>query len=222
MKRVFSIILFLFSVGLLNAQIGINTNDPKASLDIRAQTTDGTTAEGLIVPRLTLAQLVSKDAKYTSDQTGSLIYVTDATGTTTTKTKKVIAPGYYSFDGTMWQGMSPDQSLRFFYMPSIVLPTDINDGSYNAGTGTFTIDLYKAYSEQFGLASANASSWVKSPSATALPVLANSAFEYLITYYDNTVFQNVAVTDAGVLTYKLPTTVAVSEKTFMNIIFKLK
>jgi hypothetical protein len=221
MKRVlFSIILGFSSIILLQAQIGINTTDPKASLDVQATTFDGTTAEGLIVPRLTLAQLILKDPKYGVEQTGTLIYVTNTTGTTTAKTKKVIVPGYYCFDGTIWQNMSLDQSLRFFYMPSIVLPTDTSDPAYDPATQTFRIDLYTEYTNQFGLS--NTGSSIKSPGATGVVTLPNNAFEYLITYYDNTVFKNMSVSSVGVLTYKLPDEIKVTDKTFMNIVFKLK
>lgn len=217
-----TLILFslLCNTMLVLAQVGVNTTEPKATMDIQIATTDGTTAEGLIVPRLTLSQLVSKDSKYALDQTGALVYVTDASGTNSTKTKKVIAPGYYSFDGTIWQSLTPDQSLRFFYMPSVLLPTDASDPSYNAVSGSFSIDLYQAYSKQFGLTDTGSS--VKSPGATSMPVLQSNAFEYFITYYDNSVFQNVSLSNTGVLTYKLPSEVNVSDKTFMNIIFKLK
>lgn len=213
--------LGLSSIGFIQAQVGVNTTDPKVSLDVQAIATDATTAEGLTAPRLTLAQLSSKDAKYLTDQTGTIIYVTNITGTTTTKTNKVTAIGYYYFDGTLWQSIGPDPNMRFFYMPSIVLPTDTSDPSYNAGTQAFTINLYTAYSNQFGMSNIGSSA-VKNPASTTLPVQASNALEYFITYYDNTVFQSVTLTDAGVLTYKLPTVLPLSEKTFMNIVFKLK
>ena len=220
MKRIILFILGISCIGFLQAQIGVNTNEPKVSLDVHAGSVDATTPEGLSAPRLTLAQLSSKDAKYLSDQTGALVYVTDVTGTTSAKTRNVIAVGYYYFDGTLWQAMAPDPALRFFYMPSIVLPTNTSDPSYNAATQTFTIDLHQAYSNQFKLT--NSANTSKSPAATALPVSASNSLEYFITYYDNTVYQNIALTDAGVLTYKLPASFTLSEKTFMNIVFKVK
>nr|WP_297169640.1 hypothetical protein [uncultured Dysgonomonas sp.] len=220
MKRIFLFMLGIYSIGFLQAQVGVNTTDPKVSLDVQAIATDATTAEGLTAPRLTLSQLVSKDSRYVADQTGTIVYVTNTTGTTTTKTRKVTTVGYYYFDGTIWQPIGPDENLRFFYMPSIILPTDTSDPAYNAGTQTFTIDLYKAYSDQFGLVNSGTS--YKSPGASALPITASNALEYFITYYDNSVFQSVAVSNAGVLTYKLPTELTLSEKTFMNIVFKVK
>ena len=220
MKRIILFILGISCIGFLQAQIGVNTNEPKVSLDVHAGSVDATTPEGLSAPRLTLAQLSSKDAKYLSDQTGALVYVTDVTGTTSAKTRNVIAVGYYYFDGTLWQTIGPDKSLGFFYMTSIVLPTDTSDPAYNSGTQTFTIDLHGIYSAQFGLSSSSSST--KSPGATSLPIAASNTLEYLITYFDNTVYRNVAVTNVGVLTYQLAPVVTITDNTFMNILFKVK
>lgn len=220
MVRLFLFLLGFSSMGLLHAQIGINTTDPLVTLDVQAAATDGTTAEGIAAPRLTRAQLVLKDAKYTTDQTGALIYVTDVSGTASTKTQNVIATGYYYFDGAVWKTSGPDPALRFFYMPATVLPTNTADPSYNPGTQTFTIDLYGIYSVQFSLSDTGSST--KNPTATALPVASSSALEYFITYFDNTIYQNVAVSDAGVLTYQLLAGFTITEKAFMNILFKVK
>ena len=86
------------------AQVTIGSGDlPAATLDVVATKTDGTTAEGIIAPRLTLAQLKAADAQYLAAQTGTVVYVTDATGGTTAKTVNVTAVGYYYFDGSVWQ-----------------------------------------------------------------------------------------------------------------------
>lgn len=220
MKIFYVFMLVISSIVFAEAQVGVNTNDPKVSLDVQAVAVDATTAEGIIAPRLTLAQLVLKDAKYLADQTGAIVYVTDIVGNNTPKTKEVTSIGYYFFDGTIWQAIGPDPASRFFYMPSVTLPTDSSDPSYNPSTKVYTIDLYKAYAEQFGLT--NSGSSIKSASSTSLPTLPSNALEYFITYYDNNVFQGVTLSDAGVLTYKLPDEITISDKTFMNIIFKAK
>jgi hypothetical protein len=88
----------------LQAQVGINTETPKATLDVVAGKTDGTTAEGIIAPRLTLAELKSADSQYAANQNGTFVYVTDVAGSTTTKTASVTAVGYYYFDGNVWTG----------------------------------------------------------------------------------------------------------------------
>lgn len=105
-------------------------------------------------------------------------------------------------------------------MPSIVLPTDTADPSYNSDTQEFTVDLYTLYREQFELT--NSASSIKGAGATTLPVLASNDLEYFIPYYDNTVFQNITLSNTGILKYKLFAQFTYSEKTFMNIVFKVK
>lgn len=61
-----------------------------------------------------------------------------------------------------------------------------------------------------------------SASSLSLPVVASNALDYYNTYYDEAVFDEVKVSDAGELTYKLVTDYTVSENTFMNIVFKEK
>ena len=43
-----------------------------------------------------------------------------------------------------------------------------------------------------------------------------------MTYYDKAVFTNVGLTNQGVLTYQLMSAPDVTEKTFMNVVFKRK
>ena len=109
----------------------------------------------------------------------------------------------------------------FFYMPSVVLPTDTSDPRWNGRT--VTIDLHKLYSEQFapGLALTPGPT-ASSPSAGALPVESKTSLGYFITYYDKNVFTNVQVNDYGILSYGLVSTPNVTENTYMNIIFKRK
>src|SRR5690554_4622168 len=120
---------------------------------------------------------------------------------------------------------------KFFYSPSIVLPThpaNLSDGvTYDAGTEIFTVNLHGIYSSQFGLTGDVAGATrtaIKSTTATTLPVLTAPELEYFVTYFDNTVFDPTTITlsDAGVMTYKIIPSATVSEKTYMNIVFKVK
>ncbi|NML59386.1 hypothetical protein [Chryseobacterium cheonjiense] len=85
------------------SQVGINTNNPKASLDISAKTTDGSKPEGLIAPRLTGDQIRAGDNQYGTAQKGAILYATSAVTSPSTKTANITAEGYYFFDGTSWQ-----------------------------------------------------------------------------------------------------------------------
>lgn len=85
------------------SQVGVNNTDPKATMDITAKTTDGSKPEGLIVPRLTGDQIRLGNTSYTSAQTGTIIYSTSGDSAPSGKTINITAPGYYYFDGSVWQ-----------------------------------------------------------------------------------------------------------------------
>lgn len=97
---------------------------------------------------------------------------------------------------------------KFFYMPSIVFDISV--------VGTFNRNLYNEYINQFG------SPMVSSSGSTeGIPTLLASQLEYYITYYDTNIFDNLAIDQNGVLTYRVKNSNA-SEKTFMNIVFVVK
>ena len=94
--------LALLSVGLsISAQVGINTGQPLASLDVMGFPSDVNKLDGVIAPRLTGAQLRAKN--YTTAQTGALVYVTLADTAPAGQTINVLSTGNYYFDGALWQ-----------------------------------------------------------------------------------------------------------------------
>ena len=103
MKKKIILITSLLFTGLVFAQVGINNTSPKATLDVTAKTTNGSTPEGVIAPRLTGDQIKAADTQYGSNQTGTLVYATAAVSSSTAKTVNITAAGYYYFDGTIWQ-----------------------------------------------------------------------------------------------------------------------
>lgn len=206
----------------LTAQVTIGSSqvpDQDALLDIKEKE-DNSSTKGLLLPRVELTS-TTQSTPLSRHVAGMTVY--------NTSTVNDVTSGYYYNNGSKWVKLGTEGTSvipKFFYMPSILLPTDISDTSdasymtYDPGTQTFSINLYKLYAEQFGMSYLNASA--KSPNATTLPILDSSDFEFFITYYDNTVFQNVAIDNSGILTYKLPTELTLTEKTFMNIVFKVK
>ncbi|MFD2035316.1 hypothetical protein ACFSKL_10965 [Belliella marina] len=108
MKKVLSSIVLLLVCNIASAQVGINTTEPKATLDVTAKMTDGSSAEGVLLPRLTGDQIQSADAVYGPDQIGALIYATEAVTVASTKTANITAAGYYFFDGIIWQKVGND------------------------------------------------------------------------------------------------------------------
>ncbi|MGV0978979.1 hypothetical protein [Empedobacter falsenii] len=90
------------------SQVGINTDNPKSTLDISVKNTggviDNTQSYGLQAPRLSRADLSAiPETNYGTDQKGAMIYITDISGGVATGQKiNVTAIGYYYFDGSVW------------------------------------------------------------------------------------------------------------------------
>ncbi|MFC4687416.1 beta strand repeat-containing protein [Epilithonimonas pallida] len=108
MKKHVILLGALLVSGIAYSQVGINTDTPKATLDVVATPADVTKTDGFIAPRLKGSELKAKDALYSTPQTGAIVYVTEALlpAATTTKTVNVTAVGYFYFDGTVWQKVS--------------------------------------------------------------------------------------------------------------------
>ena len=108
---------------------------------------------------------------------------------------------------------------KFFYMPSVVIPTAADQFVAETGvTGESfgTMNLYDRYSKQF------LTPLKSSPGAPALPIIAKTELYYYVTWYDATVFTNVQVSAAGVLTYTVVPGADVTVGSFMNIVFAVK
>ena len=78
----------------------------------------------------------------------------------------------------------------FFHMPCVVLPLENTSEYYKAATGSFEMNLYQRYVEQFTnptgtpVAGSPAATRAVSPLAGALPVEQAVDLEFYITYYD--------------------------------------
>jgi len=101
---------------------------------------------------------------------------------------------------------------KFFYMPSVIIPT----APEQLSSGNGEIDLYAIYAEQFG------SPKKSSPDAPPLPVLPKNELFYYITWFDEAVFDNVSVDENGVMMYHVKPDADVTVGSFMNIVFAVK
>lgn len=228
MKKVILTIGILAGVSSTFAQVGrvgINTNNPKATLHIEAYNKDEDnkdTNPGLIIPNVSMDKLETGEHEestlvYYSGGTNSA-YIDQNTGSTTEDigSKK----GFYYYDGTDWQRIIRKAQ---FYMPSIVTPTT---------EGTHTINLYEEYIKQYADSNGSNTSNKQAPnrswniqtnnSNNSLKTYAKDDLDYFVVYYDNNVFTNLSITEEGVLTYTVTTESAknISAQTFMNIVLQ--
>ncbi|CAI9429526.1 Hep_Hag [Candidatus Ornithobacterium hominis] len=93
------------------AQVGVNTDEPQATLQVKAKNTNGNTPEGILTPQVTGEALTAMLANLGAEQNGMLVYVTSPAVVITEENLKqlpdptianVTTPGYYrfNFDGT--------------------------------------------------------------------------------------------------------------------------
>ena len=87
--------VFLFNSGI--AQVGINTQNPKATLHV-AKKTELTFADGIIPPRISGDSLRLKDNAYTFDQNGAIVFVSSPVTTASIKTEDVESVGFFIYD----------------------------------------------------------------------------------------------------------------------------
>lgn len=110
-KLIFSATLLIGTVAIAqtNGKTGINTTDPKATLEVKGNPESTTAVDGVIAPKIKRNQLISKTA-YATDQTGAIVYVTDLSGdiSQNPQTMNVTKVGYFYFDGAVWRAFVPD------------------------------------------------------------------------------------------------------------------
>lgn len=98
-------ILALLSSSLAFSQVGFNTPDPQATIDILAKNTTGksTNVDGLLIPRVDRERAQSmKDIP-----TSTLLYINNVTtGSQTGIAQNIDTIGYYYYNGTAWVKLS--------------------------------------------------------------------------------------------------------------------
>lgn len=92
-------------------KIGINTPNPKATLDITAKSDGSSTAEGLMIPRLTGDQIQTMTASIQPGTESLMIYATAVPASPTAKVAKITQPGYYFWNGTNWDSMGVNSNI---------------------------------------------------------------------------------------------------------------
>ncbi|WP_185287929.1 hypothetical protein [Chryseobacterium lactis] len=106
-KQFYSLITLCATFAISNAQIGINTETPHATLDV-AGSTNPNMKDGLLPPRVSKQQLASKESgTYGTDQIGAIVYITNIdppTGLTPSiaQVGSIHNTGYHYFTGLQW------------------------------------------------------------------------------------------------------------------------
>jgi len=129
MRALIFFYLILFPGGIFS-QVGIDTSDPQAQLDVVASNTENPSIyDGILIPRITKFSTTSP----TAYQNGMLVYLT--------KTVADHAPGFYFWnnDTKKWENLGGSSSGSFYKPGTTNVPQNINEPMYrqgNIGIGT--------------------------------------------------------------------------------------
>lgn len=110
-------------------------------------------------------------------------------------------------------------AANWFYMPPMNLPVSVDDPRYSADDQFFTVNLHEEYQRQFSLPLGASAA---TAGAINLPTLPANKLDYYVTYYDHSVFQDVSLTDQGILKYKIKTLSNLTPDTFFTVIFRVR
>lgn len=105
------------------AQVGIDTPNPAATLDVVASPDNSGRTDGFIAPRISKAKLLAKDGLYGAGQNAAIVYVDDISGYgTSNKVSLVDAIGYYFFDkdkgtGGQWVKLTGGGNIPTYQEP---------------------------------------------------------------------------------------------------------
>ena len=100
---------FIISSNVSFGQIGINTTNPRSTLDILA---GDEAAPGIIAPQQSRQQLTDKSSLYSIGQNGAIVYVNEITGSFNSKTENIGNIGYYYFDENVWKPFSASNNTN--------------------------------------------------------------------------------------------------------------
>jgi hypothetical protein len=103
MKLFFSSFFIFFTLNCVNAQVGIGTTNPAATLDITATSSTGTTVEGVLIPRVSRQR--AKDM-LTTPSISTLVYINTLNGTVDGTAINITSLGFYFFNGTVWEKLA--------------------------------------------------------------------------------------------------------------------
>lgn len=99
----YSICIFILPLSVsIYSQVGINTENPLATLDVVGSYSDIGIPDGIIPPRISGDALKAKDDAYGASHEGTIVYVTSPVTDATTKTAKVTQSNHYYYNGSEW------------------------------------------------------------------------------------------------------------------------
>ncbi len=137
MKTILLSMIFMSTI--VFGQVGINTTNPRTTLDIR-KSSNLNFPDGIILPKISADSLRLKDSFYGSDQEGTMIWVTKpiTANLSTAKTQFIHKKGYYIYDS---EYVHPDNSKGIWKSLTDETPLSNNAFAASGSTGISLISL---------------------------------------------------------------------------------
>ncbi|MDR2810752.1 MAG: hypothetical protein LBB84_09420, partial [Tannerellaceae bacterium] len=221
LKSAFLLTVIITGISCFEAKGQVTIGSDKAPLpgvllDIKSDnatqpggaTVTGTNGGGLGLPRVSLTSETSLSPFYTltdvnelKNRTGLMVY--------NVSTIAPFKPGVYIWDGAKWNVAGG--GVKWFYMPAC-----------NVSTTSTLINLYDIYKEQFTKQgntkwASNNGTITHIPSPYGDKLYESNELDYVVTYYDSSVFPTVSISNAGVMTYTVSSNPTITSATYFNI-----
>lgn len=233
-------ILFLFALNKINAQVTIGSGVPAAKgaiLEIKSKEADNNNITsdkgGLGLPRVmlrdrtTLEPFISTtdhdwtnkgNTKIDRKHTGLIVYNLYESPSSVKDYNKIFHKGVYIWDGEKWNIESFNQK-RYFYLPTFNIPLK--------ETGTKkTFNLYEEYKKQFTKTLnnkfiSNNKNINTIPSPMYGRLYSKEELNYVITYFDDKILDNIVVDNDGLMTYDVKS-INTTPDSYINVLFIVK
>lgn len=213
------VIIFALRVGPVSAQVTIGSGiEPLkgALLDLKESesTNDVTSTKGMVLPRVAIRDLTKlSPAVSAGPEEDPKTYA----GLTVYNTKDSIplSKGIYVWDGEKWGKAGVRKEIKFFYMPSIAIKTDVIGKQQN-------LDLYGIYKGLFESPKLRGGGDIaNNPTPKSIPFYKQDELYYYITDYDESVFSDMKLLLTGTLIYTVKAAPA-DGCSYINIVFVVK
>jgi len=187
------------------------------------------------LPAGTGTEFDSNTGKIKEKHAGLMVYNIYVSPKTETDSDKKFKQGVYVWDGAKWTLVGEGSGEKYFYIPSFNIKLD----PAKVGS-TDKVDLYAEYVKQFtddsstnlsSLFVTNSDSQVKDatvPSPEIGTLYTRAELDYVITYYDKNVIDELSILNAasggnerGTLLFKVKST-DTTPNSFMNVVFVIK
>ncbi|MDR0866457.1 MAG: hypothetical protein LBO74_16225 [Candidatus Symbiothrix sp.] len=221
----------------VNAQItvgSLETPEKGMLLELKSQKADAknvTVANGKggglgfprveLVNKKTLEPFIDNDADFKNNtnkvkdlHVGMVVYNLSASGD--------FQQGLYVWKGVEWEKVNENKGIRFFYMPPFNIAL--------TKLGPDSLNLYEEYERQFTKTGASDDLFVSNPDFKKTNVPTHESgrlhkkdeLDYVITYYDKRIIDNITINNEGVMKYTVKDTALDSIKSYINVVLVVK